>query len=62
MGIRNQGLSVNIYLFKKMNLLAQGFLVEGVGIGNTNFDAFKKNIAVILDNFARAIYTVVSAQ
>jgi len=49
-------------LFKKMNLLAQGFLVEGVGIGNTNFDAFKKNIAVILDNFARAIYTVVSAQ
>lgn len=46
-------------VFKKAGLLKKGFSVEGAGFGSEDqsLDKVKENIAVILDNFARTIYT-----
>lgn len=51
-------------VFKKTGLLEKGFSVEGVGFGKDKnsegfFEYFKAHIAVVLDNFARTIYTEV---
>jgi hypothetical protein len=51
-------------VFKKAGLLEKGFSVEGVGFGKDKnsegfFEYFKAHIAVVLDNFARTIYTEV---
>jgi len=48
-------------LFKKAGLLEKGFSVEGVGLGvdNESLDYFREHIAIVLDNFARTIYTEV---
>lgn len=48
-------------VFKKAGLLEQGFSVEGIGLGveNGSLDYFRENIAIVLDNFARTIYTEV---
>lgn len=45
--------------FQKAGLLAKGFSIEGAGLGQSqqSLKHFKDNIAVILDNFARTIYT-----
>lgn len=45
-------------IMKKNGMLEQGFSVEGIGMSDIiDFDTFKNKIAVILDNFARTIYT-----
>jgi len=45
-------------LFKKSRLIEKGFTVDGAGMCTIHdFESFKKQIPVILDNFARTIYT-----
>ncbi len=50
--------------FDKMGLIEKGFTIEGSGNRSDDMtssqDSFKENIPVILDNFARTIYTEVS--
>lgn len=50
--------------FKKAGLLDKGFSVEGVGLKHRSPQGdeaqFKENIQIVLDNFARTIYTELS--
>jgi hypothetical protein len=55
-----QQATTNVAL-KKAGVLDKGFSVDATGLkaNNENFAHFKDNIAIILDNFARTIYTEV---
>lgn len=50
--------------FKKAGFLEKGFSVEGVGLDqeDQSLETFQKHIAVVMDNFARTLYTELQNQ